>query len=207
MSHQQARAESDSPNSSDDDSPRNDTISPDLPTLILTSHSHSPPLLPPPELKCDVRSLPNPPKYIRDSYTGHSPRLREWLKSDPLFNTRRDGIRQEIQDLLSKTINKDNWQKPTGSGSLIENNDEIKIRDVQEANPPTSTEIQVRVGISCAMGKHRSVAMVEELAILPWPGWQVCIVHRDLTRKRNANKRTAKGSKRNAFLNHGDQFQ
>jgi RNase adaptor protein for sRNA GlmZ degradation len=39
----------------------------DLPTLILTSHAHTPSLDPAPDLKIDVRNLPNPPKQIRDA--------------------------------------------------------------------------------------------------------------------------------------------
>lgn len=38
-------------------------------------------------------------------------------------------------------------------------------------------------------GRHRSVAMVEELARLPWPGWQVRVEHRDLSKKRGEGKR------------------
>ncbi|KAK0614510.1 hypothetical protein B0T14DRAFT_528622 [Immersiella caudata] len=60
----------------------NDNMSPLLlPTLILllTSHAHTPPLHPPPDLKFNLRTIENPPKIIRDSHTGVSKRLRDHL--------------------------------------------------------------------------------------------------------------------------------
>jgi hypothetical protein len=42
----------------------------ELPTLVLISHGHAPPLKPAPQLRFDVRSLPNPPKRMRDAHNG-----------------------------------------------------------------------------------------------------------------------------------------
>ncbi len=36
-----------------------------------------------------------------------------------------------------------------------------------------TTILLLGVGISCAMGRHRSIAMAEELAKLSWLGWWV----------------------------------
>jgi hypothetical protein len=43
--------------------------------LLLISHASSPPLQALPTLKYDLRSVPNPPKHIRDNYTGLDNRL------------------------------------------------------------------------------------------------------------------------------------
>jgi len=53
---------------------------------------------------------------------------------------------------------------------------------------PRDQATLLRVGIFCAMGRHRSVAMVEELKNLPWPGWHVVIEHRDIFMKHGAGK-------------------
>jgi hypothetical protein len=54
-------------------------------TLVLISHSHTPPRLPAPHLKFDLRKLNNPPKYIRDAYDGRSKRLREHMQAGDEF--------------------------------------------------------------------------------------------------------------------------
>jgi hypothetical protein len=48
-------------------------------TLVLVSHSHSPPLSPTPDLKLDLRKVSNPPKHTRDACDGRSKHLREHL--------------------------------------------------------------------------------------------------------------------------------
>ena len=62
------------------------------PTLDLISYGHSPPLKPAPELKFDVRPLPNPPKQIRDAHNGKSKCLQEWMRTDPKFLARQNAI-------------------------------------------------------------------------------------------------------------------
>ncbi len=52
----------------------------------------------------------------------------------------------------------------------------------------------LRVGVFCAMGRHRSVAMVELLSRLPWPGWEVQVQHRDMMKRRGQTKNS--GGKR-----------
>jgi hypothetical protein len=48
----------------------------------------------------------------------------------------------------------------------------------------------LRVGCNCALGHHRSVAFVEELARREWPhDWRVETVHRDVDKKRSAGTR------------------
>lgn len=205
----------------------------ELPTLILTSHGHSPPLNPPPDLRVDVRNLPNPPKHIRDAYNGTSKRLQEWMKENPVFIARRDAIRTEIEAVMTKKMDehekkdvlkvepKDNEKDiqtqppPTGNKSGTEQLDEAIDRNEDEdedadASPTADEdddsrddEIILKVGIFCAMGRHRSVAMVEELAKISWPGWQVRVQHRDITRKRGQGKKTGGRDKKSRGTRSG----
>ncbi|KAF8862241.1 hypothetical protein BDZ45DRAFT_553917, partial [Acephala macrosclerotiorum] len=139
----------------------------DLPKLYLISHAHSHHLNPPPQLRFDLRNLPNPPKRIRDHNTGTSKRLQEWMEADPAFLARRDEIREEIKSGYRRVYTEQDF-----SG------------------------LELRVGIVCAMGRHRSVAMVEELSRMTWTGWDIEVQHQDVAKKRNSEKKTAgKGSR------------
>ncbi|CZS96235.1 hypothetical protein WAI453_009830 [Rhynchosporium graminicola] len=51
------------------------------------------------------------------------------------------------------------------------------------------------------MERHRSVAMVEELAKMPWSGWQVEAQHRGLIKKRGKGK--SSGGKENCGIWQG----
>ena len=195
-----------------------------LPLLILISSGHSPPLNPVPHLKFDVRSLPNPPKHIRDAYTGTSKRLQEWMRKDSRFLARRDAIRSEIEAAMSlkldehekedvlklvpeddETVNQTREQEPEDNEDLEENevdgaeqgdNESATDESNQEILETSEDQVNLRVGIYCAMGRHRSVAMVEELSMMSWPGWEVKVIHRDVSKKcggrRTASKRSGK---------------
>jgi hypothetical protein len=193
----------------------------ELPTLILTSHGHSPPLIPRPDVKIDVRNLPNPPKHIRDAYNGTSKRLQEWMKEDPVFITRRDAIRTEIEQAMTAKMDEHEKKdvlkvepeddkkvleaQPStsdhtlGADELDEADDRGEDNDEDTDSPSRSdddddsadNEVALRVGIFCAMGRHRSVAMVEELAKMQWPGWKVKVEHRDISKKRGQGKKSA----------------
>jgi hypothetical protein len=197
----------------------------ELPVLVLASHGHSPPLNPTPDLRIDVRSLPNPPKHIRDAYNGTSKRLQEWMKEDPVFITRRDAIRTEIEAAITKK--KDEQEKKevlkvesedkrndsqvqsslTGPGTGVDdlgnpsdheddNEDVNASSGNEEENERTADRMNFRVGIFCAMGRHRSVAMVEELAKMSWAGWQVKVEHRDISKKRGQGKKSGSRAKK-----------
>jgi RNase adaptor protein for sRNA GlmZ degradation len=187
--------------------------------LILTSHGYSPPLNPPPDLRVDVRNLPNPPKHIRDAYNGTSKRLQEWMKENPVFIARRDAIRTEIETAMTKKMDehekkdvlkvepKNNVKDiqaqslPTGKNSGVEELDEAIDRNEDEDEDADSSSaadvdddsrddgITLKVGIFCAMGRHRSVAMVEELVRMSWPGWHLRVEHRDIAKKRGQGKK------------------
>ena len=185
----------------------------DLPFLILVSHGHAPLLHPPPQLKFDVRHLPNPPKHIRDAYNGTSRRLQEWMLSDPTFGDKRDAVRKEIEEEMNritvehekKDILKLGQDTKGKSGEL--QRETLAEEDATEKDPEDDDALhgeadygaeeadqdgplRLRVGISCAMGRHRSVAMVEELAKMSWPGWHVEVQHRDLNKKRGSGKKS-----------------
>jgi hypothetical protein len=189
-----------------------DVVPDQFPTLILTSHGQTPPLHPVPQLKFDVRTLPNPPKHIRDAHNGTSRRLQEWLYSDPAFVTRRAEIsgaiesamadlmcRQRRDPLVSSRLGVNNVESFMGypgtavvsvSNAGEDHSSSDGSSDRKESqNPPTDDDVELRVSVFCAMGKHRSVAMVEALSRMPWPGWQVVVVHRDLLKKRGEKKR------------------
>lgn len=183
-----------------------------LPLLLLISHSHSPPLNPSPHLKFDVRSLPNPPKNVRDAYDGTSKRLQEWMRSEESFLGKRDSVKEEIGKRLEIAIK--DWEKektvdqdllkgePVDDANLdsqetVESNhtsskedvDQGSITDCSDDEEEEDKQLDFRVGIFCAMGRHRSVAMVEELARCEWPGWRVEVIHRDIDKKRGAGKK------------------
>ncbi|KAG4432457.1 hypothetical protein IFR05_012047 [Cadophora sp. M221] len=193
---------------------QNDLEDVDLPVLVLISHGHAPPLNPRPQLKFDVRNLANPPKHIRDNLNGTSWRLQEWMLSDPKFGERRDAIKKEIEeemkrmtaehekeDVLKLGYDTDKLTLDANGGLDKEQREPppkgVKSEEAPEVDSSISSEADsssgetdqddpstLRVGIFCAMGRHRSVALVEELAKMSWPGWQVEVEHRDLNKKR-----------------------
>ncbi len=186
----------------------------DLPVLILISHGHAPPLHPRPRLRFDVRSLPNPPKHIRDAYNGTSKRLQEWMGADERFGQRRDEIKREIEGEMRRVteeheknvlkIRSEDEEEEIERGYLQEEQEhkteEEGISSEEENSRPGDMDEDcsstLQVGISCAMGRHRSVAMVEELAKMSWPGWRVEVHHRDLSKMRGPSKKPGrKGSR------------
>ncbi|KZP29388.1 hypothetical protein FIBSPDRAFT_851411, partial [Athelia psychrophila] len=65
-----------------------------------------------------------------------------------------------------------------------------------DSDPRTGgAQASVAVGVNCAMGRHRSVAFVEELSRRKWPReWTVVASHRDVDRPRGHGKK-GRGSK------------
>ncbi|KAH6679634.1 hypothetical protein B0J14DRAFT_650020 [Halenospora varia] len=193
----------------------------DLPVLILISHGHSPPLNPTPHLKFDVRSLPNPPKHIRDAHNGTSKRLQEWLLRDSDFMVQRDMIAADIRAAMREAesgrvskiaedlLETDPDAFPLGEECPWFYADEERERGGSLAANPESSglsshsdKIEIRVGINCAMGRHRSVAIVENLASDDWPGWEVRVEHRDISKKREQKKKT--GGRKSRGVRGGD---
>ncbi|KAJ7586914.1 hypothetical protein C8J56DRAFT_743953, partial [Mycena floridula] len=120
--------------------------------LRIISYSHRRgPLQPEPDLQFDVRALRNPPKNVRDKYNGNAKALREWFFSDETVKRQFE----EVCEAIGKALEAETAEKPS--------------------------ELNFVVGICCEMGRHRSVAFIEELGCRKWPvDWDVDIHHRDL---------------------------
>jgi hypothetical protein len=108
----------------------------------------------------------------------------------------RDEILTEIRKFSEHRIeNKEKSGEDEISKNLSEPEPELatnlasELGDEVDDGPESSPEIvaperaEFRVGIFCAMGRHRSVAMLEELAKLNWP-CEVEFGNRDVARKR-----------------------
>lgn len=190
------------------------------PILILCSHGRNPPLHPPPNLKYDLRNIPNPPKALRDVSDGRSKRLREHLLSENKFVQRLEGVEQEIRTAMESKLAayalqaeerpmpeertpedpiKAEADGTTKSGPGIDANE---VEEEEDTFSPTEDEVILRVGCNCALGHHRSVAFVEELSRRSWPKeWQIHIEHRDLDKKR------AGGARRNQKAKFRDKMR
>jgi hypothetical protein len=176
------------------------------PTLILYSHGRQPPLNPSPDLKYDLRSIANPPKALRDASDGRSKRLRSHLLSMPEFTEKLDAVEREIRVAMQRKI-AEYGMHPDAENGGVEEDERAQHEELAEGgedgddegedededhnkSPPLESQIILRVGINCALGHHRSVAFVCELAARSWPkDWMVEIVHRDLEKKRSGGAR------------------
>lgn len=165
------------------------------------------PFRPAPQLKVDLRKVPNPPKAIRDAYTGVSKRLRDHMLEHDVFVELLKKAEAEIRATVESMI--EPWRADkelTGSTTreeVISKEDELKngeeeeeenVADVEEEDDNGSTiedivnesdRLVLTMGIFCAQGQHRSVAFAEELSRISWPKeWYLIVNHRDLGKKR-----------------------
>ncbi|KAH8910189.1 hypothetical protein BR93DRAFT_463085 [Coniochaeta sp. PMI_546] len=176
---------------------------PPQPLLIIISHARTNPLRSPPNLKYDVRSVSNPPKQIRDKYTGVDKRLREHMLSHGDFVALLDRAETEIKALIRKLTDGDpaggilplrEWKppRPTPSWAVKKVEEEEEEGDEEDGEDGAEEEElddeerpTLKVGVFCVRGRHRSVAFAEELGQRSWPKeWEVKVVHRDLGRSR-----------------------
>ncbi|KAF2015931.1 hypothetical protein BU24DRAFT_450561 [Aaosphaeria arxii CBS 175.79] len=200
---------------------------PPKPLLILYSHGRQPPLDPPPDLKYDLRSIPNPPKALRDVSDGRSKRLREHLLSEEKFVARleqveadvRKGVAEKVEGLgegegEGRRRSHDGETESGGIDVVVEegSGEEEGAGDTGDVEEEESRSIVFRVGCNCALGHHRSVAFVTELAARPWPkDWEVQVVHRDLEKKRTGGSRSKqksawKGKRREHVMSVADEW-
>ncbi|KAJ7441108.1 hypothetical protein FB451DRAFT_1150658 [Mycena latifolia] len=147
-------------------------------TIHITSHGHrfgplripapQTPVEPPPViLQYDVRALPNPPKNVRAGQTGLHKALREWVLSTPEAAAKHDEVCTAISAALGDV-------------------------SARRAYP-----VDVHVVIYCEMGRHRSVALVEELGRQPFfvdgnegpERCQLIVRHRDVGRGKQDERR------------------
>ncbi|KAF8996935.1 hypothetical protein BDQ17DRAFT_1310107 [Cyathus striatus] len=159
-----------SPSPSSSPSPTSNT-----PTLLITSFAHRRgPLQPTPTLLIDLRTLPNPPKDLRSTQTGLSKSLRGWLSQNSEFKKRFEDACSKIEGVLKERedtlLKKEKEREAKGRKGNNEDDGEEE-----------EDEMQVSIGVRCEMGRHRSVAFVEELSRHAWPaGWKVIVHHRDV---------------------------
>jgi hypothetical protein len=148
------------------------------------------------------------------------------MLSDARFTDRRDEIKTDIDSAMvsmiqefekshvlnhgvdksegtsrSKHLSHEKIQQPTSnaiSASSSNEEDEESISSHETDDDGYEDEIALQVGIFCAMGRHRSVAMVEELSKFSWPGWDVKVDHRDISKKRSRGKKLSEEGSRGA---------
>jgi hypothetical protein len=194
---------------------------PVVPLLVLTSHCHVPPLTPAPRLKYNLRSVPDPPKSIRDAHTGMSKKLRDHMlhqdsfvdlldKAEEDIKAKMQSAEKEYREGLTPTSpvleRRRTWsqQKYSDDEEDDENDGEDEDEDDDDKDGRADDEDDVsgkdrpvlRVGVFCERGQHRSVAFVEELATRDFPkDWEVKIIHRDLGKKKGASNKGKGGRK------------
>jgi len=99
-------------------------------------------------------------------------------------------------------VKQDTDKPPVEEEGQVEDN-----KDEGEELPESTNEL--RVGIFCERGKHRSVAFVEELARRPSLRGSVQVLHRDLEgvslRKNPKNSRASGGSRSRDCRGHHRQ--
>ncbi|KAB5570454.1 hypothetical protein GE09DRAFT_1055296 [Coniochaeta sp. 2T2.1] len=202
-------------------SEEDDSTPPPRPLLLIISHARVNPLRkPPPDLKFDIRAVHNPPKQIRDKYTGLDRRLREHMLSHGDFVSLLDRAEADIRSLIKTMTDGDpsggipplkEWKPPRptpswarrkrgeesgedGAGEEGEDEDDDDDWDEDEIDLGEDVEERpvIKVGVFCVRGRHRSVAFAEELSGRTWPkGWEVRVVHRDLGKGRKESNRGA----------------
>lgn len=87
---------------------------------------------------------------------------------------------------------KDEERSTTPTADRTEVEADVEEEDEEEVTPLNAPK-NLRVGVSCEMGRHRSVAFIEELSRRKWPvEWAVEIVHRDVGKQRNPRKGTTR---------------
>jgi RNase adaptor protein for sRNA GlmZ degradation len=174
------------------------------PLLILVSHAHAPPLVPPPDLKYDLRTVPNPPKAIRDSYTGVDKRLREHMLQHDAFLQMLGRAEADIKEKMAKYVaeigideRNESTERKEKTEDGIGDYKESEVDDDKEDINVKDDRAAIRVGVFCARGQHRSVAFVEELARREWPtSWELQVWHRDLGKEKGGgNGRKERGKR------------
>jgi len=94
---------------------------------------------------------------------------------------------EEIESRGRVLIAADRGGKSTG---ISEDQQAVHMADDTNQRPPGR---MLRVGVCCEMGRHRSVAFVEELSRQKWPReWAVQVVHRDVDKRRQRKEKASR---------------
>lgn len=151
--------------------------------LIFTSHAHSPPLIPAPDLKLDLRSFPSPDKQARKAGDGRNTSLQEWLVRvrEGVYVGLLDQTQGEVERKGRELVSADR-----GEENMDANMHRYQLQLViKEESSRGQEESVLRVGVCCEHGRHRSVAFVEQLSRRKWAqDWTVQVVHRDVDKRR-----------------------
>lgn len=126
------------------------------PLLSITSYAlEAPPLPFLPDIRLNARHLSNPPLALRKRYDGRCTPLRHHLRSDPSFSALLQEARPQIF-AAEKTA-------------------------AEQVARGETDRVKVTVAVFCVRGRHRSVAVAEDLAKCEWlQGWEVRVWHRDV---------------------------
>ncbi|THY14237.1 hypothetical protein D6D02_04382 [Aureobasidium pullulans] len=116
--------------------------------LIITSYAlKEAPLDFKPDVHLNARRLINPPIELRKAFDGRSETLRKNIRADPAF-----------QKLIDEAM-----------PQVFEAEKTIRALILDEEHHSTQI-IEIKVAVGCVRGRHRSVAVAEELAQLTvWP--------------------------------------
>jgi len=115
--------------------------------------------------------------------------------------SRRGEIRPNIERVIAEVMVKDKAKLVSEDGNELHNisglseNDFSRERNNNVAEDhnvdsissdvdshSTSNSIEL-LRTSCEIGKHKSVALVEILSEIPWPCWQIEVLHRNISKK------------------------
>ncbi|KXN85405.1 hypothetical protein AN958_11377 [Leucoagaricus sp. SymC.cos] len=128
--------------------------------IISFGHNYGP-LQTAPTLSYDVRTIPNPPRELRQQQKAlnDATALRRWLLENPVFLSKINYAKKEIRRLIDAGVDE------SVSGHHL------------------------TVGVNCQLGRHRSVTFVNELArslreeLGEGSPWEIRVKHRDLGRR------------------------
>jgi len=85
--------------------------------------------------------------------------------------------------------------EPSEAAESVAGDDERDFEKKAKESVNVHVPKNLRVGVSCEMGHHSSVAFVEELGRRKWPvEWAVEVVHRDVDKQRNPRKGKSRGN-------------
>jgi hypothetical protein len=99
----------------------------------------------------------------------------------------------ETKEEVAAEVKDEEEEKPADDATEEESKE--AAAEESPAVPAVKPPKVLRIGVCCELGRHRSVAFVEELAKRQWPAeWAVEVVHRDVAK--GWGQRKAKGNRR-----------
>jgi hypothetical protein len=154
------------------------------------------------ELEAEVEVVPAPEVTADAKETGEKPNTEEVEKKEEATEGAEQKAvaeKQETSEEVEKTAveGEEEAQDPEQSEdpAAVEPSDAGDLDKADEPQVPVKPPKVLRVGVCCELGRHRSVAFIEELARRQWPAeWAVEVVHRDVAK--GWGQRKGKGNRR-----------